>query len=111
MINKKQIFDFNHIDRSSSTEWKQELINLYAFYHKQCYINKAMYNHFKKMDMALKMTSGSLVVSGSIAGCITPIVLASITGSGVLVNIYVESKNYRKKQKWQDLLTVHTKAF
>ena len=59
-----------------------------------------MYNHFEKMDMTLKMTSGFIVVSGAIVGSITlnPVVLASTTGSGVLVNIYAESKNYIKKK-------------
>lgn len=41
MTEKKEMFDVNHIDRSLSTEWEQELINLYALYHKQCYIYKA----------------------------------------------------------------------
>ena len=31
MTEKKQIFEFNHIDRSSSTERKQEVINLMHF--------------------------------------------------------------------------------
>ena len=38
MTDKKQIFDFNHTDRRLSTEREKELINLYAFYHKQCII-------------------------------------------------------------------------
>ena len=38
MTEKTEIFDFNHIDGSLSTERKQELIDLYAFYLKQCYV-------------------------------------------------------------------------
>ena len=58
-----------------------------------------MCNHFTKMDIALKMTSGFLVACGTIAGAISlnPIVLGIVSGSGMPAGIYAESKNYKKK--------------
>ena len=58
-----------------------------------------MYNHFTKMDIAFKMTSGFLVACGTTAGAISlnPIVLGIVSGSGMPAGIYAESKNYKKK--------------
>ena len=58
-----------------------------------------MYNHFTKMDIAFKMTSGFLVACGTIAGAISlkTIVLGIVSGSGMPAGIYAESKNYMKK--------------
>ena len=53
-----------------------------------------MYNHFTKMDIALKMTSGFLVACGTIAGTISfnLIVLGIVSRCGM----QAESKNYKK---------------
>ena len=56
-----------------------------------------MYNHFTKMDIALKMTSGFLVACGTITGTISlnPIVLGIVSRCGMLA----ESKNCQKKYR------------
>ena len=59
------------------------------------------------------MTSACLDVSGTIAGGVTlnPVVLGTISGSGVLLKTRSEIKNYRKKSSYVVLLTHHMKKY
>ena len=54
---------------------------------------------FKKAELTCSIGSAILVVTGTIVGGITlnPIVLGSITGTGVLLKTFSEAKNYRRK--------------
>ena len=50
------------------------------------------------MDLSCKITSTGLIVIGTIAGSITlnPIDLGSISGDGLLLGKYAETKNYNR---------------
>ena len=51
------------------------------------------------MDLPCKITSTGLIVIGTIASSLTlnPIILGSISGAGLLLGTYVETKNYNRK--------------
>lgn len=51
------------------------------------------------MDLTLKLSSGFLVATGTIAGAVTlnPIVLGVISGAGMLAGVFSETKNFKRK--------------
>ena len=77
----------------------QELKELFAHYHKHFWIFKQVFKRNKRMDLSCKITSTALIVIGTIAGSITlnPIVLGSISGNGLLLGTYAETKNFNRK--------------
>ena len=51
------------------------------------------------MDLSCKIGSTGLVAIGTITGAITlnPIVLGVISGSGLILSTFTETKNYKRK--------------
>ena len=86
-MTKTEIFNFNHIDKNISKEKLSEIKALYQFYHKRFWCYKKAFKYFKRLNLAINLTSVGLVVSGSIAGAISLnlIILGVISGSGLLL--------------------------
>ena len=95
----KDIFEFNHIDKSLSESDVKTLKDFYSHYHKKYWCFKRSYKTYKLLDETLTLSGGGLVVIGTITWGITPnpIILSVINGAGVVVSSIAKMKNYRKK--------------
>ena len=93
------IFNFNHIDKNKTKEEIQEIKELYKFYHYRYWCYQKAYTHDKKVNLASNIVSAGLVIIGSVAGGITanPIIIGTVTGAGVLLKTFCETKNYKRK--------------
>ena len=93
------IFNFNHIDKNKTKEEIQEIKELYKFYHYRYWCYQKAYTHYKKVNLASNIVSAGLVIIGSVAGGITanPIIIGTVTGAGVLLKTFCETKNYKCK--------------
>ena len=98
--------DFNHISRKLTQEQVNELTKLYHTYHKQYWCYKKMLKKFKRMDLALKLSSVVFTTTGAVVGSVTlnPIFLASVSGTGVLLQTITTQKNFSKKLSLVDML-------
>ena len=96
---KKDIFNFNHIDKNISKEKLSEIKALYKFYHKLFWCYKKAFKHFKRLNLIINISSTSLVVIGTIAGAITlnTIILGTISGAGLVLKTVSEITDYKKK--------------
>jgi len=95
----KNIFNWNHISEKLTEDQISELKALYKFYHKKYWLFKMTYKYFKKAELTCNIVSALLVVSGTVAGGVTlnPVVLGTISGSGLLLKTYSEAKNFKRK--------------
>ena len=95
----KDIFEFNHIDKSLSESDIDVLKDFYRHYHKKFWCFKKCYKRYKNLDDSFTITGITLVAIGTIAGGITlnPIVLGVINGAGIIVAGIGKNKNYKKK--------------
>ena len=95
----KDIFDFNHIDPAIDEETKEELKEMYKYYHKRWWCHKKTVKRLKKINLVVNLVSVFLVTAGTIAGAITlnPIILGTITGAGLLLKTGSEIKQYPNK--------------
>ena len=105
MRNKKDIFNFNHID---STIKKEKLSELRAFwsYKRAC-------KYFKRLNLVINVCSTVLVAAGTIASGVTlnPIILGTILGAGLLLKTFSEIKDYKKKIEMSKFaFTTHEKV-
>ena len=99
MSQKENIFRFNHIDKSKTKEKIQEIKELYKYYHFNYWCYQKVYKYFKKLNLLLNMTSSGLIVVGAVAGGLTanPAILGSISGAGLVLKTFSETKNYKRK--------------
>ena len=83
----KDIFEFNHIDKSLSESDIKTLKDFYSHYHKKYWCFKRSYKRYKILDDGFTSSGIFLVAVGTIVGGITlnPIVLGVINSSGVVV--------------------------
>ena len=95
----RDVFEFNHIDKSLSESDITTLKDFYKHYHKKYWCFKKSFKRYKILDKTITLSGGGLVVIGTIAGGITlnPIILGVINGVGVLVSSISKMKNYKKK--------------
>ena len=95
----RSIFNWNHISENLTEDQISELKALYKFYHRKYWLFKMTFKYFKKAELTCNIASALLVVIGTIVGGVTlnPIVLGTISGSGVLLKTYSEAKNYKRK--------------
>ena len=93
------IFNFNHIDKNKSKEQIQEIKELYKFYRYKFWCYQKAYKYFKKLNLAINMSSTGLIAIGAIAGGLTlqPAILGSISGAGLALKNYSETKDYKRK--------------
>ena len=99
MSQKENIFCFNHIDKSKTEEEIQEIKELYKYYHYKYWCHRQAFKHFKKLNFLLNMSSSGLIVIGAVAGGLTanPAILGSISGAGLVLKTFSETKDYKKK--------------
>ena len=99
MSQKENIFHFNHIDKSKTKEEIQEIKELYKYYHFKYWCYQKAYKYFKKLNLLLNMSSTGLIMIGTVAGGLTanPAMIGSITGAGLALKTFSETKDYKKK--------------
>ena len=95
----KNIFEFNHIDKSLSESDIETLKDFYKHYHKKYWCFKKSYKRYKLLDETVLLSGISLVAMGTIAGGITlnPVILGIVNGAGVVVAGIGKKKNYKRK--------------
>ena len=99
MSQKENIFNFNHIDKSKTKEEIQEIKELYKYYHYKYWCHRQAFKHFKKLNLAINISSTGLIVIGAVAGGLTanPAILGSISGAGLVLKTLSDTKNYKRK--------------
>ena len=95
----KDIFEFNHIDKSLSESDIKTLKDFYSHYHKKYWCYKKCYKGYKFLDDVFTISAICLVAIGTISGRITlnPVVLGVINGAGVIVAGIGKKNNYKRK--------------
>ena len=95
----KDIFEFNHIDKSLSESDIDVLKDFYRHYHKKYWCFKKCYKSYKFLDDVFTISGICLVAIGTITGGITlnPVVLGVVNGAGVIMAGIGKNKNYKKK--------------
>ena len=99
MSQKENIFHFNHIDKSKTKEEIQEIKELYKYYHYKYWCHRQAFKHFKKLNLAINISSTGLIVIGAVAGGLTanPAILGIISGAGLVLKTLSDTKNYKRK--------------
>ena len=95
----KDIFEFNHIDKSLSESEVNTLKDFYKHYHKKYWCFKKSYKSYKFLDDVFTISGICLVSIGTISGGITlnPVVLGVVNGAGVIVAGIGKKNNYKRK--------------
>ena len=95
----KDIFEFNHIDKSLSESDVKTLKDFYKHYHKKYWCFKKSYKSYKFLDDVFTIAGISLVAIGTISGGITlnPVVLGVVNGAGLIVAGIGKKNNYKRK--------------
>ena len=95
----KDVFEFNHIDKSLSESEIKPIKEFYKHYHKKYWCFKKCYKRFKHLDETIIISGICLMIIGTITGVITlnPIILGVVNGAGILVTNFGKMKNYKKK--------------
>ena len=96
---KEDIFDFNHICPTMDQETLQTVKDFYRFYHKKLWCAKRAFKKFKRLNLALTMSSTGLVALGAILGGVTlnPFILGVVSGAGLALKTFQEIKDPKKK--------------
>ena len=95
----KDIFEFNHIDKSLSETDVKTLKDFYKHYHKKYWCFKKSYKSYKFLDDVFTISGICLVAIGTISGGITlnPVVLGVVNGAGLIVAGIGKKNNYKRK--------------
>ena len=95
----KDIFEFNHRDKSLSESEVTTLKDFYKHYHKKCWCFKKSYKSYKFLDDVFTISGICLVAIGTISGGITlnPVVLGVVNGAGLIVTGIGKKNNYKRK--------------
>ena len=95
----KDIFEFNHIDKSLSESEIKTLKDFYSHYHKKYWCFKRSYKSYKFLDNFFTISGICLVAIGTISGGITlnPVVLGVVNGAEVIVAGVGKKNNYKRK--------------
>ena len=95
----KDIFEFNHIDKSLTESGIKTLKDFYSHYHKKHWCFKRSYKSYKFLDNLFTISGICLVAIGTISGGITlnPVVLGVVNGAGVIVAGGGKKNNYKRK--------------
>ena len=95
----KDIFEFNHIDKSLSESDVTTLKDVYSHYHKKYWCFKRSHRSYKFLDDVFTISGICLIAIGTISGGITPnpVVLGVVNGAGVVVAGIGKKKNYKRK--------------
>ena len=101
----KDIFEFNHIDKSLSESDVKTLKDFYSHYHEKYWCFKRSYKSYKFLDDVFTISGICLVAIGTISGGITlnPVVLGVVNGAGVVVAVIGKKIITREKLTCQGL--------
>ena len=107
----RDIFEFNHIDQTLSTEKVKILKNLYGCYHKKHYGYEKLHRGFRRKNFVCNLSSGKLIISAAVAGGITlnPVVIATLTGVGLILKAVASLKKYDKKTEQANFARIEYK--
>ena len=96
---QKMIIGFNHISDSLSYDEVNKLQALYRSYHKLQMCYKWKYKKLRRLKLFLELSSIGLTTVGAIVGGITlnPIILGSLTGSGIMIQAYLTKSDLNKR--------------
>ena len=110
-ITMRDIFEFNHIDQTLSKEKVKILKDLYAYYHKKHYGYEKLHRGFRRKNFVCNLSAGKLIISAAVAGGITlnPVVIATLSGVGLILKAVASLKKYDKKKNKQILPVSNTK--
>ena len=97
MVHK--IIGFNHISDSLSYDEVNKLQALYRSYHRLQMCYKWKYKKLQRLKLFLELSSIGLTTVGAIVGGITlnPIILGSLTGSGIMIQAYLTKSDLNKR--------------
>ena len=92
-------FNFNNIDKNKSEQEIAEIKELYKYYHYRYLCYQKAYKYFKKLNLLINMSSTGLIAIKAVAGGLTlnPAVLGSISGAGLALKTFSETKDYKRK--------------
>ena len=95
----QNIYEFNHIDQTLSKGKVKKMKDFYAYYHKKHYGYEKLYRSFRRKNFVCNLSAGKLIISAALAGGITlkPVVMATLTGVGLLLKTVASLKKYDKK--------------
>ena len=95
----KDIFQFNHIDKSLSESEVKTLKDFYRHYHKKYWCFKKSYKSYKFLVDVFTISGICLVAIGTISGGITlnPVVLGVVNGAEIIVAGIGKKNNYKRK--------------
>ena len=103
------VFNFSHIDKNKTKEEIQEIKELYKYYHYRYWCHQKAYKYFKKLNLAINMSSTGLIAIGAIAGGLTlQPAIGSISGAGLALKTFSETKDYKRKIEMKVLLDLRT---
>ena len=104
----RDIFEFNHIDKTLSEEKVKFLKDLYTHYHKKHYGYEKLHRGFRRKNFVCNLSAGKLIISAAIAGGITlnPAVMATLTGVGLLLKAAASLKKFDKKMELANLARI-----
>ena len=93
----KDIFEFNHIDKSLSESDVTTLKDFYSHYHKKYWCFKKSYKSYKFLDDVFTISGICLVAIGTISGgiALNPVVLGVVNGAGMAG--IGKKNNYKRK--------------
>ena len=97
---KRDVFSFNHIDTSIDEATLSTIKTFYRFYHRRWWSYRKTYRKRKRLNLACKLGSSSLIAAGTIAGGITlnPIILGIIAGAGLLLKTFTDYTHLRERK-------------
>ena len=109
----KDIFEFNHIDKSLSESDVKTLKDFYSHYHKKYWCFKKCYKSYKFLDNFFTISGICLVAIGTISGGITlnPVVLGVVNGAGVIIAGVGKKIITKEKLRCQGLLSPIMKRY
>ena len=97
MVHK--IIGFNHISDSLSYDEVNKLKTLYRSYHRLLMCYKWKYKRLRRLKLSLELSSIGLTTVGAVVGGVTlnPIILGSLTGSGIMIQAYLTKSNLNRR--------------
>ena len=95
----QKVIGFNHISDNLREDEVNKLQTLYRSYHRLQMCYKWKYKKLRRLKLSLELSSIGLTTVGAIVGSITlnPIILGSLTGSGIMIQAYLTKSDLNKR--------------
>ena len=91
----RDIFEFNHINKTLL----ESEVRILKKHYKKHYGYQKLYKSYRRKNFICNLSAGKLIISAAVAGAITlnPVVMATLTGVGLIVKAVASLKKYDKK--------------